>query len=77
MTYARNFARVDVLNADLTRRHGYGVAYKPTRRVRGWPMPSTKPFALYLIHQSGTWSYLASFATLTQLERNFRARAGL
>lgn len=50
----------------------YEVEHRPTVRVRGWPTPSAKPFALYL--KGG--KHLASFATVEGLERNVRARLG-
>lgn len=62
---------------ELAQRHGYGIEYRPTVRVRGWPNKSARPFALYLAHASGAWDHLCSFATVDGLERNLRARAGL
>jgi aryl-alcohol dehydrogenase-like predicted oxidoreductase len=50
---------------------GYSIEVKALRHVRGWPTRSTKPFQLWLGD-----SFIASFATIEQLERNFRARAG-
>lgn len=56
----------------LAENNGYIVEYKPTRRVRGWPEKSQKPFGLY--YTDGT--HIASFATEEALERNLRGRAG-
>lgn len=51
--------------------YGYGVTHKPTRKVRGWPVASAKPYQL-----TRDGCHLASFATLDALEINLRARAG-
>ena len=51
---------------------GYRLDHIPTRRVRGWPEPSRKPF--HLAFADGT--HIASFATVEKLEDNLRARAG-
>ncbi len=48
------------------------VEHKPTRRVRGWPEKSQKPYGIYFTDGS----HIASFADLDKLERNLRARAG-
>lgn len=65
----------------ITRETGYLVGYKPTRRVRGWPEMSRKPFQLYqrFTHPASgkeSWVYVASFATVEKLEINWRGRAG-
>jgi hypothetical protein len=51
---------------------GYLLDHKATRRVRGWPEKSRKPW--HILYGDGT--LCASFATLDQLEKNLRARAG-
>lgn len=48
------------------------VEYQPTRRVRGWPVKSEKPWSLR--YTDGT--LLCAFRTLEQLEKNLRGRAG-
>ena len=53
-------------------RAGFCLEYRPNIRVRGWPTPSAKPFALYA--RGG--GHIASFKTLDALARNLRARAG-
>jgi hypothetical protein len=58
----------------VAHRHGYSLEYHPTTKVRGWPAPSARPFALRT-YDSG--AHVASFETLDALERGFRARAGL
>ncbi len=51
---------------------GVLIEFKPTVRKRGWPEKSAKPWSLRC--QDGT--LLCAFASLNQLERNLRARAG-
>lgn len=51
---------------------GLHIIHKPQTYYRGWPQPSKKPWGLYF--PDGT--LLAAFATLVQLERNLRGRAG-
>lgn len=51
---------------------GYLLDHKATRRVRGWPEPSKKPW--HILYSDGT--LCASFATLDKLERNLRGRRG-
>ena len=58
---------------DVAFRNGYSLEYRPRTKVRGWPAPSAKPFALYT--KDGAW--IASYATFEALERAFDARAGL
>ena len=69
-------AQVAALQA-VANRNGYALEYRPTTKVRGWPAPSAKPFALYMSHKSGALDHVASFATFEALERGFAARAGL
>jgi len=57
---------------DIAHEIGLMIEYKETLRVRGWPQKSSKPWSLR--YSDGT--LLCSFATLAQLERNLRARAG-
>lgn len=56
----------------LARTCGYFIEYRPIKYVKGWPQKSTRPYLL----QYDDGSHLASFASLTKLERNLRARAG-
>jgi hypothetical protein len=49
------------------------IEYRPTRRRRGWPEPSAKPWGLYWLDGG---RLVAAFATADLLERNLRARAG-
>ena len=56
----------------IAERAGYFAEYRPTRRVRGWPTPSARPYQLS--YKDGT--FLTAFATLEALERAVRARAG-
>jgi hypothetical protein len=56
---------------DLAGQCGYFVQLRTLVHRRGWPERSTKPYALYL--RGG--AFLASFATIEQLERNLRGRA--
>ena len=56
----------------LARDTGYNVEFRPTRYVRGWPGPSTKPYLL----QYSDGSHIAAFADLAKLETNLRGRAG-
>lgn len=62
----------------LALRNGYAVEFSGRRRQRknGWPVDSAKPFALY-ITGGRPRAHIASFATMEQLERNLRARAGI
>lgn len=57
---------------DIAAEIGLNIEYQPSRRVRGWPQKSAKPWSL----RYGDWTLLCAFATLEQLERNLRARAG-
>lgn len=59
--------------ADLAKRYGYAIEYRPLTYVKRWPTKSTRPWLLHIANGG----YLASFATLDRLERNLRARAGL
>lgn len=51
---------------------GLRLEYKATVRRRGWPERSAKPWSL----RYGDDTLVCAFATLEQLERNLRARAG-
>lgn len=59
---------------DIAAEIGLNIEYQPMRlrRVRGWPQRSAKPWSL----RYGDWTLLCAFATLEQLERNLRGRAG-
>jgi hypothetical protein len=57
---------------DIAAEIGLYLVFVGTRRVRGWPEKSKKPWSLR--YTDGT--LLASFATLAQLETNLRGRAG-
>ncbi len=58
--------------ATLALATGYRIEFRPVRHVRGWPVPSEKPYLL----QYDDYCYIAAFATLAQLETNLRARNG-
>lgn len=49
---------------------GYTLDHKATRRVRGWPVKSEKPW--HILYGDGT--LVASFRTLDALEKNLRGR---
>lgn len=55
---------------DIGATYGYMLDYKATRRVRGWPQKSLKPW--HILYGDGT--LVASFATLGKLESNLRNR---
>jgi hypothetical protein len=57
---------------DIAAGIGLHIEHKATRRVRGWPEKSRKPWSL----RYGDGTLLCSFARLEQLERNLRGRAG-
>lgn len=51
---------------------GMMIEHKATRKVRGWPQRSLKPWSL----RYGDGTLCVAFANLDQLERSLRARAG-
>jgi hypothetical protein len=57
----------------IAERNGYVFEHRPVVYKRGWPTPSAKPFALFF----SDGGFIASFASLDDLERALRARAGL
>lgn len=57
---------------DIAATCGYLVEYQGTRRVRGWPERSSKPWSI----RYGDGTLCAAFAKLDQLERNLRGRCG-
>lgn len=57
---------------DIAATCGYTLDHKPTRRVRGWPEKSKKPW--HILYSDGT--LCASFATFRAFERNLRGRCG-
>lgn len=59
---------------EVAERNGYFIEIKPLVYIKGWPHESKRPFQLHWLDGGG---YLASFATIEALERNFRGRAGL
>jgi hypothetical protein len=57
---------------DIAAEIGLSVEYKPTRKRRGWPEKSLKPWSL----RYGDGTLVCAFAKLDKLERNLRGRAG-
>ena len=57
---------------DIAATCGYRVDHIATRRVRGWPEKSKKPW--HILYGDGT--LCASFATLDSMEKNLRGRCG-
>ena len=63
------FAAISPTLASEAKAAGYYLELRPTRRVRGWPVESAKPFALYRdapLDIKGL-GYVASFATVAQV----------
>jgi hypothetical protein len=75
--HGRNHRSIEALNArlgDTTDRleaSEWRVAYVPTRRVRGWPEASSKPF--HLLNQG---DFVAAYATYEALRNGLSAYAG-
>jgi hypothetical protein len=57
---------------DIAAGIGLAIEYKAIVRKRGWPEKSRKPWLL----RYGDGTLVCAFATLEQLERNLRGRAG-
>jgi hypothetical protein len=57
---------------DIAAEIGLSIEHQATRRVRGWPQKSLKPWSL----RYGDGTLLCAFAKLDHLERNLRGRAG-
>ncbi len=62
------FVKLEAIASEI----GLSIDYKATRKVRGWPQKSSKPWSLR--YKGG--ALLCAFAKLDQLERNLRGRAG-